>query len=210
MFHDDGRFFTAKPMLTDPVEFTLFSTFSDDGGLTWCFPEAVYRSTSHHICEPGVIRSPDGKQLAVLLRENSRRYNSQIIFSNDEGRTWTRHRKLPATLNGDRHTGKYLPDGRLFISFRSRQPKGAAVTRHEGDWVAWVGNWEALVHGKEGQYVVRLKDNKYGADCAYPGVEVLPDGTIVTTTYGHWSQGQPPYVITVRLKLSELDELAQK
>ena len=76
--------------------------------------------------------------------------------------------------------------------------------------VAWVGNWEALVHGKEGQYVVRLKDNKSGADCAYPGVEVLPDGTIVTTTYGHWSQGQPPYVITVRLKLSELDELAQK
>ena len=27
----------------DPVVFTLYTTFSEDGGLTWSFPEAVYR-----------------------------------------------------------------------------------------------------------------------------------------------------------------------
>ena len=31
-------------------------------------------------------------------------------------------------------------------------------------------------------------DNKDSWDCAYPGVEVLPDGTIVSTTYGHWDR----------------------
>lgn len=209
MFHDDGRFFTGKPAQTKPVTFTLYQTLSTDGGLTWGFPKVVDQSTSQHICEPGLVRSPDGKQLAVLLRENSRRHNSQIIFSNDEGQTWTKHRDLPASLNGDRHTGRYLPDGRLFISFRSRQPKGTVLPEHEGDWVAWVGTYQDLVEGKEGQYVVRLKDNKKGADCAYPGVEVLPDGTIVTTTYGHWSAGQAAYILSVRLKLEELDAVAR-
>ena len=57
--------------------------------------------------------------------------------------------------------------------------------------------------------MVRLKDNKKGSDCAYPGVEVLPDGTIVTTTYGHWSQDQQPYILSVRLKLEELDAISK-
>ena len=210
MFHDDGRFFTDGGKLKKPVEFKLFSTKSKDGGLTWSDPVVVHQATSHHLCEPGIVRSPNGKQLAVLLRENSRQHNSQIIFTKDEGETWTDYRDLPASLNGDRHTGKYLPDGRLFISFRSNPPRGSGTIKHSGDWVAWVGTWDDLASGKEGQYVIRLKDNKKGADCAYPGVEVLPDGTIVTTTYGHWSQGQPPYVMSVRLKLSELDELAAK
>ncbi len=209
MFHDDGRFFTGKPDGVQPRTFTLYQTLSTDGGLTWSFPDVVDRSSTHHICEPGILRSPDGKQLAVLLRENSRQHNSQIIFSDDEAKTWSNHRDMPASLNGDRHTGKYLPDGRLFISFRSLQPKGLTKPEHEGDWVGWVGTYQDLVDGKEGQYVVRLKDNRKGADCAYPGVEVLPDGTIVTTTYGHWSAGQQPYILSVRLKLSELDASAQ-
>ena len=207
MFHDDGRYFTGTPHQTKPVTFTLYKTLSTDGGLSWSFPEVIDSSSSHHICEPGILRSPDGKQLAVLLRENTRQHNSQIIFSDDEGKSWSKHRDLPASLNGDRHTGKYLSDGRLFVSFRSVQPKGLNVD-HQGDWLAWVGTYDDLVQSKEGQYVVRLKDNKKGTDCAYPSVEVLPDDTIVTTTYGHWSAGQMPYILSVRLKLKELDAMA--
>ncbi len=48
-------------------------------------------------------------------------------------------------------------------------------------------------------------DSKYERDCAYPGVEILPDGAIVTTTYGHWVKGEQPFVVSVRLRLSELD-----
>ena len=46
-------------------------------------------------------------------------------------------------------------------------------------------------------------------DCAYPGVEVLPDGTFVITTYGHWTKGEPRYIMSVRLKLAELDEMTK-
>ena len=206
MFHDDGRFFTSKAKQEKPVVFTLFKTFSRDGGLTWAQPEAILARSDVHLCEPGIIRSPDGRQLCVLLRENSRRRNSYVIFSNDEGKSWTKPRELPASLTGDRHTGRYTKDGRLFISFRDRTHD----TPTFGDWVAWVGTYEDIAKGREGQYRVRLMDNTKGADCAYPPVEILPDDTLVTTTYGHWTKGEAPYIVSVRLKLSELDALAKR
>ena len=201
LFHDDGRFFTKSPNIAKPPVMKLYQTESHDGGLTWDRPRSLFASGEVHLCEPGLIRSPDGKQLAVLLRENLRRRNSHVIFSNDEGCTWTAPRELPAALTGDRHVGKYAPDGRLFISFRDT----TRVSPTKGDWVGWVGRYEDIVAGHEGQYRVRIMHNTKAADCAYPGVEVLPDGTIVTTTYGHWTRGEPPYIVSVRFTLTELD-----
>jgi len=205
LFHDDGRFFTKKSKRAKPTVFTLYKTLSKDGGLTWSKPESIFARSDLHLCEPGIIRSPDGKQLCVLLRENSRRRNSFVIFSNDEGKNWTQPRELPAALTGDRHTAKYTADGRLFISFRDTTHE----TPTKGDWVAWVGTYEDIVQGREGQFRVRLMDNKNRWDCAYPPVEILPDDTIVTTTYGHWTAGEMPYIVSVRLKLSELDTMAK-
>jgi len=201
MFHDDGRFFARGSVQADPVVFTLYKTFSVDGGMTWSAPEAVWSGSDIHLCEPGGLRSPDGSELAVLLRENSRRKNSHVIFSRDEGKTWTSPVELPVSLTGDRHTGKYAPDGRLFISFRDM----ASNSPTKGDWVAWVGTYDDIKKGREGQYRVRLMKNHSGADCAYPGVEILPDGAFVATTYGHWTENEEPYIMSVRLKLSELD-----
>jgi hypothetical protein len=206
LFHDDGRFMTKEGTQQKPIVFTLYKTLSMDGGLTWSTPAAIYSSSEVHLCEPGLVRSPDGKQLAVLLRENARRKNSHIIFSNDEGITWTQPRELPGALTGDRHVGKYVPDGRLFISFRDTTHE----SKTQGDWVAWIGTYEDLVQNREGQYRVRLKDNHHKWDCAYPGVELLPNGTILTTTYGRWTQGEPPYIVSVRLTLRELDARLSK
>jgi len=198
LFHDDGRFLRGSGKR---VKFQVFKTISKDGGLTWSRPEVIAEHPTAHICEPGAIRSPDGKQIALLLRENSRKYNSFVVFSNDEGQSWTKPIELPGSLTGDRHTGRYAPDGRLFISFRD--------TTHEsptkGDWVGWIGTYEDIVNGREGQYRVRLMDNHKQADCAYPGLEVLPDGTFITTTYGHWVEGEEPFIVSVRFKLKEID-----
>jgi hypothetical protein len=209
MFHDDGRFFRQDGKRTETM--TLYQTLSRDGGLTWSAPAMIYQSAEIHLCEPGVIRSPDGKQMAVLLRENRRVRNSHVMFSNDEGRTWSQPRELPGALTGDRHTGQYSPDGRLFISFRDLTHE--STTR--GDWVGWVGTYDDIVNGREGQYRVRLMKNHpnatgWIADCAYPGVEILPSGTFVTTTYGHWLAGASPYVVSVRFTLKELDAKAKQ
>ena len=202
-FHDDGRFLKNARKRT---KFKIYTIVSKDGGLTWSNPRVILEHTRAHICEPGLIRSPDGKQLAMLMRENSRKFNSFVSFSDDEGETWSDPVELPASLTGDRHTGKYAPDGRLFITFRDT----THISPTKGDWVGWVGTYEDIVRGRQGQYRVRLMDNHRGADCAYPGLELLPEGTFVTTTYGHWTKGKSPYIVSVRFKLTELDILAKK
>lgn len=204
MFHDDGRFIGSQANRENPPVFTLYQVRSTDGGLTWSEPDAIWTGSDIHLCEPGCVRSPDGSTLAVLLRENSRRRNSYVIFSTDEGKTWTPPRELPASLTGDRHTGQYMADGRLFLTFRDT----AHQSPSQGDWVGWVGTWEDLYFGRPGQYRVRIKDNKHRWDTTYPGVELLPDGTMVTTTYGHWDEGEQPYILCARFKPEELDAKA--
>ncbi|MHC4750360.1 MAG: sialidase family protein [Planctomycetota bacterium] len=91
-FHDDGRFLQGSGKIT---KFKVFKTISKNGGLTWSRPVVIAEHPTAHICEPGAIRSPDGRQIALLMRENSRKYNSFVIFSNDEGNTWTEPVELP-------------------------------------------------------------------------------------------------------------------
>jgi len=212
------------------ILFTLYKTLSFDGGLTWSKPEPILSRRDLNLCEPGLVRSPDGKTIAVLLRENARRANSHIIFSSDEGITWSDPQPLTNELNGDRHVLKYTPDGRLLVVFRDISPSGlrkdldrlakeqnevnyskiAAETGQgsptEGDWVGWVGEWQDLVKGRSGKYRIRFKDNLHSWDCCYPGVELLPDGTFVVTTYGHWEKDEEPYIMSVRFKMDELDK----
>jgi hypothetical protein len=202
LFHDDGRFLRGAG---ERSSFRVFKTISTDGGLTWGEPEVVTEHPQADLCEPGAVRSPDGSTIALLLRENSRTHNSFVVFSTDEGRSWTEPRQLPAALTGDRHTARYGPDGRLFVSFRDM----AEGSPTKGDWVGWVGSWEDVAQGTEGEYRVRLMDNKSSWDAAYPGVEVLPDGTFVVTTYGHWVEGEEPFVVRVRFTLEELDRKAR-
>jgi hypothetical protein len=202
LFHDDGRYFRGDGKRSD---FRVYQTISRDSGLTWGTPEVIATRPDVDLCEPGLVRSPDGRQLAVLLRENRRARNSFVIFSDDEGKTWTAPKELPGALTGDRHVGKYGPDGRLFLSFRDTTRE--SPTR--GDWVGWVGTYADIAAGREGQYRIRLMDNHKAIDCAYPGVEVLPDGTFVATTYGHWAEGKPPYIVSVRFTLAELDTMAK-
>lgn len=201
VFHDDGRFIREGGQRQNPVLMHVYKTISEDGGLTWGRPVVIAHHPKAHLCEPGLIRSPDGKHIAMLLRENSRQFNSFVSFSEDEGETWTEPRELPGALTGDRHTGKYAPDGRLLITFRDRTHNSPTW----GDWVGWVGTYEDIAKGREGQYRVRLLDNTYDADCAYPGLEVLPDGTFIATSYGHWTAGEQPFIQSVRFTLKELD-----
>jgi len=200
LFHDDGRFFHKNGLQTSL--FQVYKIISRDGGLTWSDPVVIAEHDAAHLCEPGLIRSPDGSQIAMLFRENSRKFNSFVMFSNDEGESWSEPVELPASLTGDRHKGIYTPDGRIIFVFRDMAHRGST----HGDFVGWVGTYDDIVNRREGQYRIRLMDNTRGADCGYPGLELLPDGTIIATTYGHWTEGEQPYIISVRFTMAELDE----
>lgn len=191
--------------------FSLYQVTSEDGGLHWGEPERIcYPPADELLCEPAIIRSPGGEKLIVLLRENSHKKNSFMIESSDNGKTWSEPKELPSALTGDRHCARYLPDGRLFISFRDT----SRDSKTWGDWVAWVGTFEDIVEGREGQYRLRIMKNYWQGDCAYPAIEILPDETIVTTTYGHFEDCTDPkdtedaYIVSVRFRIDQAEKEA--
>src|SRR5690625_3197774 len=123
-FDDDGRFIKGPYAhwgddgITGGGErgdFVVYKTRLTDGGLSWTDPVVVVTDPLAQLCEPGVIRSPDGKQIAMLLREHSRQHNSFVTFSDDEGTTWSQPAELPGALSGDRHQAVDGRDESLFI-----------------------------------------------------------------------------------------------
>lgn len=185
----------------------IAQSISEDGGLTWSTPwKIVLDLPGLKPCEPELIRSPNGKQLLCLMRENVK-HVSLFMTSDDEGRTWSKSRPTPATLFGDRHKAKYAPDGRLVICFRDTGRE--SPTRNH--FVAWVGTYDDIVRKRPGQYRLKLLHNYRVWDCGYSGVEVLPDGTIVATTYLKYADGpEKNSIVSTRFKLAELDAVAAK
>ena len=100
--------------------------------------------------------------------------------------------------------GVYADDGRLIIAFRDKAI-GATTYNH---FVAWVGTYDDIKAGREGQYRIKLLHSHAGGDCGYPGMERLPDGTIVATTYIKYRPGKEKHsVVSTRFKLEETDKL---
>jgi len=181
---------------------TLWQSTSDDGGLTWNPERKIAAYPCADLTEPSLIRSLDGKQIACLIRENKHNYNSMLIVSNDEAQTWSEPVELSAALTGHRHMPRYLPDGRLVITFRDAA-KGSLTI---GEFVAWVGTYEDIVNGREGRYRVRLLTSPKKWDLGYSGLELLPDGTLVATTYAQLKKGEKNSVVSIRFNMKELDK----
>jgi len=178
-------------------------SLSTDGGFTWGPWRIVCDIAGLAPCEPVLVRSPDGKQLLCLMRENSKS-ESLYMTSDDEGTTWSAAKRLPAGLVGDRHMPRYAPDARLVVCMRD---KTKAFGTH-GHFVAWVGRYEDIVAGREGQYRIKLLHSYAGGDCGYPGLELLSDGTFVATTYIKYRPGpEKQSVVSTRFKLEETDKM---
>lgn len=230
-FFHDRDFYNYKTILT----------FDENGNPQWSVPEkyfSVYRDVEEksNMCEVEVIRSEQGlgDELCLITRSNTKQMNSLISFSSDEGETWSEPFEAPAALNGERHKAEWTKDGRLFITFRSiergkKAQENALDTTTGGwiseGWVAWVGTYDDLKNGAEGQYRIKLahiydksqkKPEYYAhADTGYCGNVVLDDGTIVTSTYGQFSPDEKikfgtdyrTYICSKRINLADTDAL---
>ena len=229
MSEDDGRTWTELP----PLGFECVMTFSSiirlsdgnylgfyhrrkgstlvvlqtkthDGGLTWSEPQVIADVNGKKPCEPFVFRSPDNNELCCLMRENTHTGKSLMMFSKDEGNSWSDPVDTPWGLSGDRHMGLYTKDGRLVIAFRDMAPN--SPTR--GHFVAWVGTYEDIRRNKPGEYRVKLLHSNAGSDCGYPGMELLPDGTIIATTYIKYRDDNYKHsVVSTRFNIRETDAM---
>lgn len=230
------------------VNYKTILTFDDDGNMQWSKPEpyfSAYRGIEKgsNMCEVECVRSDGGKgdELMLITRSNTKRINSLLSFSQDEGKTWSKPVEAPAALNGERHHAEWLPDGRLFITFRSIERDREKLKKNyekksmhwysEG-WIAWVGTYDDLKNGREGQYRIKIAHTYLNsqtapsitanADTGYCGNVVLADGTVVTASYGIFSTEQKEsgtystdkgkqirktYIISKRIRLSDVEKL---
>ncbi len=186
----------------DPRSNIVAQSESTDGGLTWSPWRILVDLGDLKPCEPELVRAPDGKQLLCLIRENMRTEPAHFITSDDECKTWSEVKDLPPGLHGDRHKHVYLPDGRLVIVYRDM----GRTSPTRSHFVAWVGRYEDIASGKDAEYKIKLLHSHKGSDCGYPGLELLPDGTLAATTYVKYRPGQEQNsVVSVRFKIAETD-----
>lgn len=239
---ENGKFVDKWMGFFHDASFVNYKTILSfvDGKPVWSDPEPYFSAHRRiekkaNMCEVEVIRSDKGQgdELCLIARCNNKRYNSIISFSKDEGKTWSKPRFVPSALNGERHKADYTSDGRLFITFRSIERSKQKVIDFSAEkmknwfsegWVAWVGTYNDLKNGKEGQYRIKLAHTylknqtepalSANADTGYCGNVVLPDDTIVTSTYGAFGEknvdgSYKTYVVSKIIKLSDVDKLVK-
>jgi len=178
----------------------VMQTETADAGLTWSTPRMICAVEDKLPCEPFAFWSPDNKEICCLLRENKHKGNSLMIFSTDNGETWTTAVDTPWGLTGDRHWGVYTKDGRLVIVFRDKAINSPTLNH----FVGWVGTYDDIKKGRPGQFRVKLLHSYAGGDCGYPGIQLLPDGSIFALTYIKYDAGPNKHsVVGVRFKLTK-------
>ncbi len=234
-FHDDYAY-NYKSILT----------LDKNGKMNWSAPEKYFsehRSIEKKafMCEVEVIRSDggEGDELMLLARSNgkgrNKEMNSLISISNDEAKTWSKPKQALAAVNGERHKAEWLPDGRLFITFRSiskdfhnfdkvdeTNGSGNGKWYSEG-WVAWVGTYDDLKNDKEGEYRIKLAHTYLpgqtksvlaaNGDCGYSGNVVFGGNSfkIMTSTYGRFPQSNDKTIIASKvIDIELIDELIAK
>ncbi len=214
-------------------------TFNEDADgndqMNWSYPKEIMEEKyyeqyekKYQLCEPEVVRSPEGNEIAMIFRANTRTSNSFVIFSTDEGATWTEPKQLAYELTGERHKAEYDPTtGKLVITYRSINWKIGQEHKvnewYSRGWLTWVGDYSDLKKGLDGKgdYVVKMAHTYSGKqtapeefacdDTGYAGLTIDSSGLIVSTSYGRFSPyndktyGKKTYVVTKRLKLNDIN-----
>lgn len=161
---------------------------------------------------PTTLLMPDNKTMFCVWSLGHGGPAGPMARSDDSGLTWTRmddqlprgfrlHRNCPSIYR------MVSPDGRLVIALRDQAP--SSPTR--GHFVAWVGTYDDIRKEQPGQYRIKLLHSNAGGDCGYPGMHLLPDATIVATTYIKYRPGKVKHsVVSARFKIEATDRMLKK
>lgn len=192
------------PDSADPFSNLIIGATSHDDGLSWGDAHTQINIPGAKLCEPWVIPSPQGDELACIMRSNQPGRRSMIAFSQDAGASWAVPIELPEELHGDRHVARYLTDGRIIAAFRR-------VSTRSFDF--WIGSWEDLKAQRPGELTGTFLRQQgtatkpANADIGYPGLEVLADGSVLAITYAHYRESDAGNsVVAIRCHPQELQK----
>jgi hypothetical protein len=135
---DGSLGFGAHLMRGESQEFANVLYCSVDGGKTWTERATMAHDGYHRFCEGGIVIL-EGGELACVLRENHvGGMPSFVVFSKDNGHTWSAPQSLPFSFH--RPYAKQLADGRVLVT--GRNTLGSLGT------FGWVGD----LHEAAGRY----------------------------------------------------------
>lgn len=211
------------------VIFKTYLTFDENGAMQWSYPEEALpdykkETKKYFFCEPEVVRSPDGGELAMLMRTNKKNTFSYVTFSTDEGKSWSKPQTMSRELTGERHKAEYDPTtGKLVITYRAINWKVGQECKKSAwfsrGWLAWVGDYEDLKKGADGKgdYVIKLAhtyldgqtapETRANADTGYAGLTIDEDGLVVALSYGRFGKDDVTYIIAKRFKLADIEAI---
>lgn len=181
---------------------------TEDGGITWSSPHVIADIEGKEPCNPFVFRSPNNKELCCIMAENTHKGRSLMMFSKDEGSTWSNPEPTSWELTGDGYQGIYTKDERLVITFRDMVPDSPT----KGHLMAWIGTYDDIKNCNAGEYRIKLlHDDGTNSDSDYPGIEILPDGTIIAITHIKYKDNKDKRsVVSIRFDIHETDAKAAK
>lgn len=205
---ENGDILNEEPPVKGRLEVVVSET--NDAGFTWSEPRLIGAVTGRDLCEPFAFWAPSDNEICCVMRDNTHQDRSFVMYSVDDGETWSEPNKTSWELTGDRHIGVCLEDGRFFFAFRDQ----AVGSETNGHFVGWVGSYNDIKEGLPGDYRVKLL-HSYAKprphDCGYPGIAINPDGSIVALTYIKYKDDDNQHsIIATRFRIAELDELASK
>ncbi|EDM26389.1 prabable sialidase [Lentisphaera araneosa HTCC2155] len=178
----------------------IFQIKSSDGGITWGKSRCVAQSNKMNLCEPFLLRSPDGEEICSILRDNVGGALSKLIFSKDEGKSWSPMEESSWGLTGHRHHGVQLEDGRWIIAFRDRAPHSPSMN----NFVAWIGTYDDIKNKLPGKRIKLLHSFQH-SDCGYASLSLLPDKGIFAVTYIKYKPDRDKHsIVGVRLSHTDL------
>ncbi len=203
----DGTLFNEEPPQAGRLEVAISET--DDAGFTWSEPRTIADVPEKDLCEPFAFWAPDRNEICCLLRENSHKGRSMVIYSQDSGLSWSEPRDVAWELTGDRHIGVYVTNERLFIAFRDQ----AIDSETKGHFVGWIGSYDDIKNSQPGDYRVKLLHSyakPWIGDCGYPGVAIFKDGSMLALTYIKYKDDEcKNSIVGTRFSIEELDQLVK-
>ena len=109
------------PLPWGETYYRCVAVFSDDNGKTWDRTSILADSPLHGDCEVGVVElAPDTLLAVTRIGFGGGRFGqpSRMIYSYDNGRTWTQHEMAP--FYGQRTIVRKLQSGKLLVTYRHR------------------------------------------------------------------------------------------
>lgn len=198
-------------------EYNIYATVLtfNQGKMHWSKPEKVFKKYKKiekkvGLCEPLVIRNPEGNELMMLMRANNKNSKSMYSVSRDEGITWSEPKVTSLDLTGERHKAVCLDDNKIMITMRKIDYYNGKIKKsnfYSRGFCAWIGNYDDIKSEQNGLGDLIKIEHTYkdvdeitaiaDADTGYAGIIKTSQGNVIVVSYGKFDKNDKKNTIII-------------